>query len=326
MPGRAGYGRRLTGWVTAMVAVATVVTVGGAGLASAASSPGDAASPGDPAAHASAAPPDIVTAPIQIAHTSDGDVGYREVGRGSPLLLITGFSATMDDWAPDFVDALAAHHRVVVFDNAGAGDTAPLAAPLTISAMAQQTSALITALRLGRPAVLGWSMGGMTAQALAVLHPDQVSRLVLAATQAGTGKALPIPPAAQQAAESSNPATVLSVLFPADQTAAIQAYVDGILQYPSPYAVSDAVKAQQEQAVAQWMAGGDPAGRRIRDIRARTLVADGTVDALDPVGNAWLLAHSVRDAGPPLLYPDAGHAFLFQDEAAFVPAIDRFLR
>jgi hypothetical protein len=43
----------------------------------------------------------------------------------------TGFSATMDDWAPSFVDALAAHHRVVVFDNAGVGETAALPGPLT---------------------------------------------------------------------------------------------------------------------------------------------------------------------------------------------------
>ena len=27
-----------------------------------------------------------------------------------------------------------------------------------------------------------------------------------------------------------------------------------------------------------------------------------------------------------LLYPDAGHAFLFQDAARFVPAVERFLR
>jgi pimeloyl-ACP methyl ester carboxylesterase len=313
MPGRTRHARRVTGWMTAAAAMAAVCGAG--------SAPAAVTSP----AHGAPTAPDIVTAPTRIARTSDGAVGYREVGRGSPLLLITGFSATMDDWAPDFVDALAAHHRVVVFDNAGVGETSPLPGSLTVSAMAEQASALISALRLGRPAVLGWSMGGMTAQALAVLRPDQVSRLVLAATQAGTGRSLPIPPAAQAAAESDNPAEVLSVLFPADQAAATKAYVDGILQYPDPYAVSDPVKTQQEAAVAQWMAGGDPAGRRIRDIRARTLVADGTVDALDPVGNTGILAHDVRWARV-LRYPDAGHAFLFQDEASFVPALEEFLR
>ena len=54
--------------------------------------------------------------------------------------------------------------------------------------MANQTSALIAALGLGQPDVLGWSMGSMIAQALAVLHPDQVRRLVLCASWPGNGR------------------------------------------------------------------------------------------------------------------------------------------
>jgi pimeloyl-ACP methyl ester carboxylesterase len=102
----------------------------------------------------------------------------------------------MDGWPPGFVDALAAQHKVVVFDNAGVGRTSAVPAPalLSITAMASQTSALISALRLRRPAVLGWSMGGMIAQDLAVSHPAQVSRLILAATAVGTGKARPSRP------------------------------------------------------------------------------------------------------------------------------------
>jgi pimeloyl-ACP methyl ester carboxylesterase len=164
----------------------------------------------------------------------------------------------------------------------------------------------------------------MIAQALAVQHPGQVSRLVLAATQAGTGMSLPIPPAAQAAAASSNPAVVLSVFFPADQAAAARAYVAEILQYPNPYTVPVAVKNTQTLAIQQWMAGQDPAGQRLREVRAPTLVSDGTKDALDPVANDWLLARTLRDARL-ALYPDAGHAFLFQDAAAFVPVVDEFL-
>ena len=69
--------------------------------------------------------------------------------------------------------------------------------------MADQTSALIDALGLGRPDVLGWSMGGMIAQALAVLHPAQVRRLVLCATYPGTGAAVPPSQAASRAAAFS---------------------------------------------------------------------------------------------------------------------------
>jgi pimeloyl-ACP methyl ester carboxylesterase len=168
-------------------------------------------------------------------------------------------------------------------------------------------------------------MGGMIAQALAVLHPRQVSRLILAATQAGTGTSLPIPPAAAAALASGSLAELLSVLFPADQATAAQAYLVGILQYPGRYPVSGAVTAAQNAAIQQWMAGQDPAGRRLRQIRARTLVADGTQDALDPVANDWLLALGIPRARL-LLYPDAGHAFLFQDAARFVPVVEQFLR
>jgi pimeloyl-ACP methyl ester carboxylesterase len=303
---------RLAAWATAL-AVLCVPAVGGAGAVPASAST-TASSP---------APPDILTAPTLVASTSAGDVGYREVGSGSPVLLVMGFSGSMDFWAPSFVDALAARHTVIVFDNAGIGDTAALPGTLTISGMARQTSALISALHLRRTAVLGWSMGGMIAQALAVLHPRQVSQLILAATQAGTGKSLPIPAAAQAAL--ANPVTALSVLFPADQTAAAQAYVEGIVSYPGFYGASDTVQAEQTAAIQQWMAGQDPAGRQLSRIHAPALVADGTQDQLDPVQNDWLLTRDIPRAHL-LVYPDAGHAFLFQDAAEFVPAADRFLR
>ena len=300
---------RVAAWVTAL----TIVCGAGAVPASAS------------AAMPPTGPPDIVAAPTLIASTPAGDVGYREVGTGSPVLLIMGFGGSMDDWAPSFVDALAARHTVIVFDNAGIGATTPLPSPLSIPAMAGQASALISALHLGRTAVLGWSMGGMIAQALAVLHPRQVSQLILAATQAGTGTSLPIPPAAAAALASPDPATVLSVLFPPDQAAAAKSYLTGILQYPGFYAASSSVKAQQDTAIQQWMAGQDPAGRRLSRIRASTLVADGTLDELDPTANDWLLARGIPRAHL-VLYPDAGHAFLFQDAAQFVPAAERFLR
>ena len=323
-PDEAGHAHSLPRWATAAAAALALVAVTGAGF-----SPAEAATGGSAGTAvsqvASTQPVSIVDAPTLVAHTAYGDVGYREVGKGSPIVLITGYLASMDNWAPSFVDALAAHHRVVVFDNAGVGETAPLPGTLTISGMADQTSALISTLRLHRPAVLGWSMGGMIAQALAVRHPDQVGRLVLAATQAGNGRSLPVPAAAAAALNSSNPLVVLSVLFPADQSAAAQAYAAGIVQYPGLYSAPPAVRAQQEVALDQWFAGDDPAGREVGRIRVPILIADGAEDALDPSPNAQILAHAVHGA-PVLLFPDAGHAFLFQDSAQFVPILDRFTR
>jgi pimeloyl-ACP methyl ester carboxylesterase len=273
---------------------------------------------------ASASGPDVLSAPIQVVRTSDGTVGYRELGSGPALLLITGAGSSMDDWPPGFVDALAAHHKVVVFDNAGVGRTAAVSAPdsLSITAMASQTSALISALRLRRPTVLGWSMGSMIAQALAVSHPAQVSRLILAAAAVGTGKAAPLPPPAA-VAFGLNSARVAQ-LFPKSQAAAVRAYLNAIGQYPHSYAVSAATFRSQYFAAQRWLAGKDAAGRLVGDIRVPVLVAGGTQDQFIPPANERLLARSVPGAKL-LLFADAGHAFLFQEAARFIRAVEAFI-
>jgi pimeloyl-ACP methyl ester carboxylesterase len=303
----------------ALVALCGTAICAGPGAATALAAAAPTAPPGPAAAVG------ITGAPIRVAATSAGAVAYREVGHGPPLVLIMGFGGTMDNWAPSFVDQLAADFHVVVLDNAGVGKTAALSPPLTVTGMANQVNALITSLGLGRADVLGWSMGGMIAQALAVLHPAQVSRLVLAATQAGTGKALPVPAAAAAALVSPAPGAVLSVLFPPGQTAAAQAYAESVLEYPVFYRVSPAVKTAQTNAVSKWLAGDDAAGRAETGLHLPTLVADGTVDALDPVANDRLLTTLIRGAQL-VLYPGAGHAFLFQDENEFVPRVEAFLR
>jgi pimeloyl-ACP methyl ester carboxylesterase len=268
--------------------------------------------------------PDVLAAPIRVVRTSDGTVAYRELGSGPALMLITSAGVTMDGWPPTFIDALAAHYKVVVFDNAGVGRTSAVSAPafLSIPAMAGQTSALISALRLRRPAVLGWSMGGMIAQALAVSHPAQVSRLILAATAAGTGKSGPIPQ--PTVAEFRNPAKVVAGLFPKNQAAAARAYLKAILQYPGLYTESAATYHGQYLAVQRWVAGQDEAGQLVGDIRVPTLVADGTLDQFIGMANDRLLASSVPGAKL-VLFDDAGHAFMFQDAARFIRAVVTFM-
>jgi pimeloyl-ACP methyl ester carboxylesterase len=259
----------------------------------------------------------VVSAPARIAHTKLGAVGYRVVGTGPPLVLIMGYSGTMEVWDPRLVHALARHNRVVMFDNAGIGRTQPLpgerTGTLTIDAMANQTSALIDALGLGRPDVLGWSMGGMIAQALAVLHPAQVRRMVLCATYPGTGSVVP----SQAAIQSGS-------LFPADQVNASDAFTAAISEYPAAPTVAAATKTAQAGAVTKWWDGADPAGREIATISVPTLIADGTDDQLDPVANDHILARLIPRSRL-VLYPDAGHGFLFQEGTRFASLTESFL-
>jgi pimeloyl-ACP methyl ester carboxylesterase len=301
MPARAQHMRFLVSWMLAVCCAAAALAGCGSGSG-----------------------PDVLTAPIRVVRTSAGTVAYRELGSGPELLLITGADSSMDGWPPGFVDALAAHYKVVVFDNAGVGRTSAVSAPalLSVTAMASQTSALISALGLRRPAVLGWSMGGMIAQALAVSHRAQVSRLILAATTVGTGKALPLPPFSTVSGLS--PAMVVAQLFPNNQAAAVRAYLNAIQQYPDFYEVSAATFRSQYLAAERWMAGQDAPGRLVGDLRVPTLVVGGTRDRFMATANERLLAGSVPGAKL-LLFDDAGHAVLFQDAARFIRAVETFM-
>jgi pimeloyl-ACP methyl ester carboxylesterase len=255
----------------------------------------------------------VVSAPVRIAHTRLGAIGYRVVGNGPPLVLIMGFDWTMEGWDPRLVHALARHNRVVMFDNSGVGRSQPLIEPLTIDAMADQTSAFIDTLGLGRPDVLGWSMGGMIAQALAVLHPTQVRRLVLCATFPGTGTVVPSEAALRAGSD-----------FPANQVRAYDAFTAAVSEYPAAAAPPTATKTAQAGAVTDWRDGADAAGRKIAKISVPTLIADGTADRLDPVANDHALARLIPRATLKL-YPDAGHGFLFQDRTPFASLIESFL-
>jgi pimeloyl-ACP methyl ester carboxylesterase len=225
-----------------------------------------------------------------------------------------GYGWTMEDWDPRLVHALAQHNRVVMFDNSGVGRTQQLPPPLTIDAMADQTSALIDTLGLGRPNVLGWSMGGMIAQALAILHPAQVRRLVLCATYPGTGAAVVPSVTARQASSD----------FPANQVSAYDAFRAAISEYPPAPPASAGTKGAQSIADADWWAGTDAAGREIARISMPTLIADGVADQLVPAANDHILAHLIPEARL-VFYPDAGHAFLFQEGTPFASRVESFL-
>jgi len=257
----------------------------------------------------------VVSAPVKTAQTGDGPVGYRSVGSGPPLVLIMGYGLTMEAWDPRLVHALAARHRVVMFDNSGVGDTRQLPVPQSIDAMADQTSALITTLGLGRPDVLGWSEGGTVAQALAVLHPAQVNRLVLCATFPGNGE-----DDARQAASGQG----LRSDFPANQGGAYSAYQAAVGFYPDVPQVSGLAKGQEIEALTDWWVGNDRAGVETSRITAPTLVADGAEDTLDPQPNDHVLA-SLISGSKLMFYPDAGHAFLMQDWASFASEVNSFL-
>src|SRR6267378_692629 len=132
------------------------------------------------------------TAPTQFVEANGIRFAYRRFGKpGSvPLVFNMHFTGTMDHWDPLVTDGLAATREVILFDNAGISSTSG-ETPVSVEEMATNAAAFIKALGLAKVDVLGFSLGGFVAQALAVAEPSLVRRLILVGTgpQGGQGMA-----------------------------------------------------------------------------------------------------------------------------------------
>ena len=113
----------------------------------------------------------------------DINVYYELRGEGEPLLLISGLG--VDITAMELViDRLSKKYRVLAFDNRGAGRTDKPDIPYTIEMMADDTAGLLNALDIKQAHVVGTSMGGRIAMAVALRNPELVKSLVLTSTSA----------------------------------------------------------------------------------------------------------------------------------------------
>jgi pimeloyl-ACP methyl ester carboxylesterase len=109
-------------------------------------------------------------------------VYYEVCGEGEPLLLVHGGTATCRSWA-SHLPAFTEHFWVFCPDSRGHGRTDNPAGELDYRVMADDAAALIEALGLQRPLVLGYSDGGQIALELGMRYPGLARALVLGGTQ-----------------------------------------------------------------------------------------------------------------------------------------------
>jgi len=274
-------------------------------------------------APAAADGPDARSAPIRTVRAAWGQIGYRSVGHGPPLLLLIGGGSpapSIDDWPPAFVDLLARHHRVLLMDYEGVGRTTLQPGTLTLPRLADDTADFAAALHLHRLDVLGWSMGSFVAQILAIRHPKIVRRLVLSATALGDGTATP-------AIVSGSPAYPGQWLFPFDQQnrARAEAFEQAVHSYPDYYEGSEATAIQEEIAIFFWLHGDVAEGHLAATIRQPALVGDGSQDVILPMPDSLNVARALHKATFKL-YGDAGHGFLIQHQTDWTHRVENFLK
>jgi pimeloyl-ACP methyl ester carboxylesterase len=113
----------------------------------------------------------IVETPVVAANIAEG-------GTGPAIVMIHGFGAAID-WWDETAPALAADHRVIRIDLIGHGGTAAPASGYTIARQAELVATVLDRLGVDRVTVIGHSMGGEVATALAERNPARIAAMIL---------------------------------------------------------------------------------------------------------------------------------------------------
>ena len=123
------------------------------------------------------------TAPTQSVEANGIRFAYRRFGKtgGVPIVFNQHYIGTMDYWDPTVTDGLARDREVILFNNAGVSSSSG-EVPTTFEQMGANAVAFTRALGLNKADMLGFSIGGMVAQEIALQAPDLVRKLILLGT------------------------------------------------------------------------------------------------------------------------------------------------
>src|ERR1700753_1180762 len=112
--------------------------------------------------------------------TRNGDVElyYETRGSGTPILLSAGMGGSGRFWAPQ-LEALAARHRVIIYDHAGTGRSGREIGPRSIAEMAKDIACVLDAAGAEDAHVVGHAIGGIIGMELALTAPARLRSLTL---------------------------------------------------------------------------------------------------------------------------------------------------
>jgi len=248
------------------------------------------------------------------------------------LLCLQHFTGTLDNWDPAVTDPLATEREVILFDSAGVGRSTGKV-PATVSGMASHALDFLDGLGLDSCDVLGFSLGGMIAQQMALDRPSIFRRVILVGTAPRGGEDIMHLEKPGLAKHLGDPTlkgyAVLQKIFFAPTSssqAAGGAFIERLAQRSEDLdsASGPAVAGAQMAAFREWEQSTGARFGDLKGIHQPTLVVNGIHDEMIPVSNSYRLAENLPNAVL-LAYPDSGHGSLFQFHDAFTRHAAAFL-
>lgn len=269
------------------------------------------------------------TAPTQFVEANGIRFAYRRFGKpaGVPIVLNQHFRGTLDYWDPAVTDGLAQTREVILFDNAGIASSSGEVPP-SIPQMGANAIAFIRALGLSKIDVLGFSIGGMVAQEIALQAPALVRKLILVGT-GPRGADMSTSKSAEIFSGSYDPPEHLWLAVHFSPSAASRTAGMAFLERKHrrtdrDVEVGEAAAERQREAIGAYIAGGESAQGHLKDLRLPTLIVQGNNDVIIPTVNSYVLQQKLPNAQL-ILYPDANHGSFYQYPELFVKHATLFL-
>lgn len=257
---------------------------------------------------------------------------YREIGVDSavPVIGLVHLSGNLDNWQPAVIDGLAKEHRLILPDYQGVGGSGGKAAA-TIQGMAEEIREFIHALGFEQVDLFGFSMGGFVAQEVINQEPSLVRRALLTGTGPrggqGIGDVTKISDRSLARALVTFTDIKTYLFFTRTTNGKQQAvkFLKSLKERQTGRDRSIGWRAYRTQlnAIHQWSTE-----QPINFSRLETpvLVANGDSDAMVPTRpNSYDLAKAFKNSQL-IIYPDAGHAGVFQFGEDFVKQANQFLK
>ncbi len=270
----------------------------------------------------------LETAATQYVEANGTRYAYRKLSAssGTPLVLLQHFTGTMDSWDPAVVNALAVDRPVIVFNNAGVG-TSTGTTPNNVDQMTVDAESFIKALGFTEVDLLGFSLGGFIAQAMANRRAIKVRKMIVAGS-APKGGEEHLAQVVEEAFSKGASDVRLPLFFTPSgvSQAAGEAFVTRAAMRTEGRDPDkgDAVSNPQATAIIGWCAEADPELKSVASIKQPTLIVHGSDDTMFPSINAYRMFKAMKTASL-IIYPDSGHGALFQYPETFVAHVTTFL-
>lgn len=227
---------------------------------------------------------------------------YAVYGEGEPVLLIHGGLGHADIWASQVAELMKTH-KVIVADSRGHGRSGRNEQPFGYDLMASDYVALLDHLKIDKPALAGWSDGGIIGLAIAMKHPGRLTRLFAHA--------------ANVTVDGVDPAVANNATF--------NAYIERMgKDYARMSKTPDQYNAFVEQISKMWASEPAWTKEQLATIKTPTAIALGDHDEAITRKHTEYMA-SVIPGAKLVILKDASHFAMVQDPEGYTKAVTDFI-